>query len=73
MMLTAKLISTTLALGTYDPWPQQRANDAVVEAAQRGLSFGAPTELEIEMAKLVSRIVPSMEQVRMVSWVLKQP
>lgn len=41
--------------------------DAVVEAAQRGLSFGAPTELEIEMAKLVSRIVPSMEQVRMVS------
>ncbi|WP_261815890.1 glutamate-1-semialdehyde 2,1-aminomutase [Vibrio gallicus] len=41
--------------------------DAVVEAAQRGLSFGAPTELEIKMAQLVSSIVPSMEQVRMVS------
>jgi glutamate-1-semialdehyde 2,1-aminomutase len=41
--------------------------DAVINAAQRGLSFGAPTELEIEMAKLVSDLVPSMEQVRMVS------
>ncbi|MEZ9937668.1 glutamate-1-semialdehyde 2,1-aminomutase [Vibrio breoganii] len=41
--------------------------DAVVEAAQRGLSFGAPTELEINMAKLVSSLVPSMEQLRMVS------
>ncbi|WP_117233665.1 glutamate-1-semialdehyde 2,1-aminomutase [Vibrio maerlii] len=41
--------------------------DAVVEAAQRGLSFGAPTETEIKMAELVSELVPSMEQVRMVS------
>ncbi|MBW3694186.1 MULTISPECIES: glutamate-1-semialdehyde 2,1-aminomutase [Vibrio] len=41
--------------------------DAVIEAAQRGLSFGAPTELEIKMAELVSEMVPSMEQLRMVS------
>jgi len=41
--------------------------DAVIEAAHRGLSFGAPTEVEIEMAELVSTIVPSMEQLRMVS------
>ncbi|MCG7497639.1 glutamate-1-semialdehyde 2,1-aminomutase [Vibrio sp. Of7-15] len=41
--------------------------DAVIEAAQRGLSFGAPTEMEITMAELVSKLVPSMEQVRMVS------
>ncbi|MGL6258408.1 glutamate-1-semialdehyde 2,1-aminomutase [Vibrio sp. WXL210] len=41
--------------------------DAVIEAAQRGLSFGAPTATEIEMAELVSELVPSMEQVRMVS------
>ena len=41
--------------------------DAVIDAAQRGLSFGAPTELEINMAELVSELVPSMEQVRMVS------
>ncbi|MDV6251318.1 glutamate-1-semialdehyde 2,1-aminomutase [Vibrio sp. EA2] len=41
--------------------------EAVIEAAQRGLSFGAPTELEISMAELVSELVPSMEQLRMVS------
>ncbi len=41
--------------------------DAVIEAAHRGLSFGAPTELEIDMANLVSKLVPSMEQLRMVS------
>ncbi len=41
--------------------------EAVIEAAQRGLSFGAPTELEISMAELVSELVPSMEQIRMVS------
>lgn len=41
--------------------------DAVITAAQRGLSFGAPTATEIEMAELVSELVPSMEQVRMVS------
>lgn len=41
--------------------------DAVIEAAHRGLSFGAPTETEVEMAELVSSIVPSMEQLRMVN------
>ena len=41
--------------------------EAVIDAAQRGLSFGAPTELEIAMAELVSELVPSMEQIRMVS------
>ena len=41
--------------------------EAVIDAAQKGLSFGAPTSLEIEMAELVSELVPSMEQVRMVN------
>ena len=41
--------------------------DAVIEAAHRGLSFGAPTEMEIKMAELVSKLVPSMEQLRMVN------
>lgn len=41
--------------------------EAVIGAAQRGLSFGAPTEMEIDMAELVSELVPSMEQLRMVS------
>ena len=41
--------------------------DAVIHAAQQGLSFGAPTAMEITMAELVSELVPSMEMVRMVS------
>ncbi|MGT2619496.1 glutamate-1-semialdehyde 2,1-aminomutase [Photobacterium damselae subsp. piscicida] len=41
--------------------------DAVIEAARNGLSFGAPTKMEITMAEMVSRLVPSMEMVRMVS------
>ena len=40
---------------------------AVQEAAARGLSFGAPTEGEIEMAEEICRILPSVEQVRLVS------
>lgn len=40
---------------------------AVIEAAERGLSFGAPTEMEVVMAELVTRLVPSMEMIRMVS------
>jgi len=40
---------------------------AVTEVMQNGLSFGAPTELEIKMAEKVCEIVPSMDQVRMVS------
>jgi glutamate-1-semialdehyde 2,1-aminomutase len=41
--------------------------DAVKRAAARGLSFGAPTELELEMAELLVKLVPSLEQVRLVS------
>jgi len=41
--------------------------EAVIETAQNGLSFGAPTELEITMAEKVREIVPSMEKLRMVS------
>ena len=40
---------------------------AVIDAAQNGLSFGAPTEIEIIMAEKVRELVPSMEQIRMVS------
>jgi glutamate-1-semialdehyde 2,1-aminomutase len=40
---------------------------AVQEAAARGLSFGAPTEGEILMAEEICRLVPSIEQVRLVS------
>ena len=40
---------------------------AVKAAADYGLSFGAPTEIETEMADKVCELVPSMELVRMVS------
>ena len=40
---------------------------AVTEQAQRALSFGAPTELEILLAEKITTLVPSMEQVRMVN------
>jgi glutamate-1-semialdehyde 2,1-aminomutase len=40
---------------------------AVQDAAARGLSFGAPTEGEIEIAEEICRLVPSIEQVRLVS------
>ncbi len=40
---------------------------AVQDAATRGLSFGAPTEGEIQMAELICQLLPSIEQVRLVS------
>lgn len=40
---------------------------AVQEVAANSLSFGAPTGLELEIAELIHQLVPSMEQVRLVS------
>jgi len=41
--------------------------DAVHKAAMDGFSFGAPTEREIELAEAIIALVPSVEQVRLVS------
>src|SRR5271154_363031 len=41
--------------------------EALREALDRGTSFGAPTEQEVELADLVAKIVPSMEMVRLVN------
>ena len=41
--------------------------EAVVQAARDGLSFGAPTEREIELAEAIVALVPGLEQVRLVS------
>jgi glutamate-1-semialdehyde 2,1-aminomutase len=41
--------------------------DAVHKAAVDGFSFGAPTEREVELAEAIIRLVPSVEQVRLVS------
>lgn len=40
---------------------------AVIEKAQNGLTFGAPTEAELEIAQVLCARVPSIEQVRLVS------
>jgi glutamate-1-semialdehyde 2,1-aminomutase len=40
---------------------------AVAEAAERGTSFGAPTEAEVELAAEIVDAVPSVEKVRLVS------
>ncbi|MEA9391837.1 glutamate-1-semialdehyde 2,1-aminomutase [Acerihabitans sp. TG2] len=41
--------------------------EAVLEAVGRGLSFGAPTAIEVKMAALVTELVPTMDMVRMVN------
>ena len=41
--------------------------DAVIQVLQHGMSFGAPTELEIESAKTICSFLPSLEKVRMVN------
>jgi glutamate-1-semialdehyde 2,1-aminomutase len=40
---------------------------AVIEKARSGLSFGAPTEIETELAREILKLVPSMQLVRFVS------
>ena len=41
--------------------------EALLNAIENGTSFGAPTEIEIKMASLISELVPSIEMVRMVN------
>ena len=41
--------------------------EALESAIKNGTSFGAPTSLEVEMAKLITELVPSIEMVRMVN------
>src|ERR687889_1779120 len=40
---------------------------AVARAAANGTSYGAPTELEVTLARMITEAVPSMQQVRLVS------
>jgi glutamate-1-semialdehyde 2,1-aminomutase len=40
---------------------------ALLDTIENGTSFGAPTELELKMAKLIVELVPSVEMVRMVN------
>ena len=58
-------------VGSWGPMLAGHGHPAVVEAVQeaasRALSFGAPTQAEIELAEELCRLVPSMELVRVVS------
>jgi len=58
-------------VGSWGPMILGHAHPLVIEAVasriQKGLSFGAPTELETRMADKVCELVPSMDLVRMVS------
>jgi len=58
-------------VGSWGPMVAGHTHPAVVEAvrqaAGRALSYGAPTEAEVEMAELLCRLVPSMDLVRLVS------
>lgn len=58
-------------VGSWGPLILGHANqaviDAVVEAALNGTSFGAATEREVEMAEMISQLMPSIEMVRMVN------
>src|SRR5882672_12232695 len=52
-----------LILGHAHP----RVVQAVTEAMTRGATFGAPTEIETQLAELITKLMPSIEMVRMVS------
>ena len=58
-------------VGSWGPMILGHAHPEVIAAvtavAARGLSFGAPTALELEMAELLTTSLPSLEQVRLVS------
>lgn len=58
-------------VGSWGPMILGHCHPQVVEAikqtAESGASFGAPTELEIELAEMVTAAYPNMEMVRMVS------
>jgi glutamate-1-semialdehyde 2,1-aminomutase len=58
-------------VGSWGPMILGHADEEVIEALRdalaRGTSYGAPTELEIEMAEEIIAAVPSIEMVRMVN------
>jgi glutamate-1-semialdehyde 2,1-aminomutase len=58
-------------VGSWGPMILGHAHPRVIEAVRKaaldGMSYGAPTELEIRMAELIISIVPSIEMVRMVN------
>ena len=58
-------------VGSWGPMILGHTNPAITkairEASKRGTSFGAPTGLEVKVAELITKLVPSIEMVRMVN------
>ena len=58
-------------VGSWGPMVLGHRPPVVIEALEkvlsRGTSFGAPTDLEVEIAELITEVVPSIEMVRMVN------
>lgn len=58
-------------IGSWGPMILGHAHPEVIAAirqvAERGTSFGAPTELEVEMAEFITAAYPTIEKVRLVS------
>jgi glutamate-1-semialdehyde 2,1-aminomutase len=52
-----------MVLGHNDP----AVLEAVISAAQKGLSFGAPTQVETTLAQKITEFMPSMQKIRMVN------
>ena len=58
-------------VGSWGPMLLGHSNPAILKAVRaavkRGTSFGAPTRLEVKMAEFITKIVPSIEMIRMVN------
>ncbi len=58
-------------VGSWGPMILGHAHPAVIksvqQAAENGLSFGAPCAAEVELAELISALMPSIEKIRLVS------
>ena len=58
-------------IGSWGPFilghGREEVKEALKKQVEQGTSFGAPTALEVEMARLITELVPSVEMVRMVN------
>lgn len=58
-------------IGSWGPMilghKNEQVQKAVIEAIEDGLSFGAATQIEVEMAELICSMVPAIEMIRMVN------
>src|SRR5690606_6762754 len=58
-------------VGSWGPFILGHGDERVIEAirreARRSTSFGAPSRLEVEMAELLTGLLPGLDMVRMVS------